>query len=509
MFKWIGVFLFVFSFSFYSYAQENKTVTTNGFKGEELICMAVHPHDANIIFVGTNRGLYEKDIKSGQWKPISGILEEGCRINQILFNSSGTVAYIATDKGLWMLELSTKTCKNIFNKSDESERTCLSVCIFEDDSIFLGTQGGLFLRKKEQGDWIKINSPFDTVGIVYLYGVDKTAYVAVKSGVFKSEDFGKKWEKIFNVYSYSEVVEEEINNSGSELSDEEFSSVKHITGSSKNPSMLYLATTFGVFLTEDGGRKWERLPLAGLDTANLRLLLLDTGTDYLYALVKMGAYEYRQEKWKLLFMANDCRQIAQKGPDLMLLTSRDIMEYPISDEKTDIGSDVMSTERLLKSFDNEPSIQEVQQMAIQYGEVSDQKIKDWRRRAELRAILPQVSLDFDRTVTTALGATYDRIQVGPMDWGVNLKWDLADLVYNSEQTSIDTRSKLMAQLRNDILSEATRIYFERRKLQIELSTKKDINLQEELDKKLKLEELTALLDRLTGGQFSKLTKTIK
>lgn len=506
MFKWLGVFLFIFSLGFDSYAQENKIIISNGFKGEELICMAVHPHDSNIVFVGTNRGLYEKDVKEGQWKPLAGIFEEGYRVNQILFNYSGTVAYIATDKGLWLLESNTKKCKNIFNKSDELERSCLSVCILDDNSIFLGTQGGLFLRKKEQGEWIKINSSFDTEGIVYLYGVDKTVYLSVESGIFKSEDFGKKWEKIFNVYSYNEVNEEGIANNDSDLSDEESSSIKHITGSSKSPSILYIATTLGAFFTEDGGKKWERLPLAGLDAGNLRFLLLNSGANHLYTVVKMGVYEFSNEKWKLLFMANDCRQIAQKGPNLMLLTSRDFIEYPISNEKADIESGAMSPEKLLKSFNNEPSIQEVQQMAIQYCEVSDQKIKDWRRRANVKAFMPEVSLGYD---TNIWGSSSGACFVGPKTWDVNLSWDLSELVYSSDQTSIDTRSKLMVQLRNDILSEVTRIYFERRKLQMELNTKKDINSQEELDKKLRLEELTALLDRLTGGQFSRLIQNNK
>ena len=65
----------------------------------------------------------------------------------------------------------------------------------------------------------------------------------------------------------------------------------------------------------------------------------------------------------------------------------------------------------------------------------------------------------------------------------------------------------MVELRNDILSEATRIYFERRKLQVEMMSFEQDAPRDGFDKKLRLMELTALLDRLTGGRFSNVLKS--
>ena len=118
--------------------------------------------------------------------------------------------------------------------------------------------------------------------------------------------------------------------------------------------------------------------------------------------------------------------------------------------------------------------------------------------------MPKVTVGFNNNV---YGSSSGAFAVGPEDWNVNFSWDLSDLVYNSDQTSIDTRSKLMVELRNDILSEATRIYFERRKLQLEMmSLEQDVS-RDGLDKKLRLMELTALLDRLTGGRFTNVLKS--
>ena len=77
------------------------------------------------------------------------------------------------------------------------------------------------------------------------------------------------------------------------------------------------------------------------------------------------------------------------------------------------------------------------------------------------------------------------------------------LIWNTDQTSIDTRSKLMVELRDDIMNEVTRTYFERRRIQIELLSSPPQDLKLSLEKELRLQELTADIDALTGGYFSK------
>jgi hypothetical protein len=61
----------------------------------------------------------------------------------------------------------------------------------------------------------------------------------------------------------------------------------------------------------------------------------------------------------------------------------------------------------------------------------------------------------------------------------------------------------MVQLRNDIVDEVTRTYFERRWLQLTLLTHPPADPQELMELELRLQELTALLDGFTGAWFSK------
>jgi hypothetical protein len=60
----------------------------------------------------------------------------------------------------------------------------------------------------------------------------------------------------------------------------------------------------------------------------------------------------------------------------------------------------------------------------------------------------------------------------------------------------------MVQLRDDILDEVTRTYFERRRLQVEAMLFDEKDLQKEIERYLRIQELTANLDALTGGYFS-------
>ncbi|MCK4830055.1 hypothetical protein KA005_80795, partial [bacterium] len=101
----------------------------------------------------------------------------------------------------------------------------------------------------------------------------------------------------------------------------------------------------------------------------------------------------------------------------------------------------ITSEEIAKHFQNEPSIEEIQEAAVQYAEVQPEKIASWRKKAAVKALFPTLSVDYDKVVEIRGGATYEKIITGPNDWGVTLKWDLGDVIWNPSQTSIDVRSR--------------------------------------------------------------------
>lgn len=169
----------------------------------------------------------------------------------------------------------------------------------------------------------------------------------------------------------------------------------------------------------------------------------------------------------------------------------------------DSEKDVFGTEDIMRHFADEPTVREVQKAAIRYAEVIDpKKIEKLRKGARYKALLPDFDLDYDRTITYDSGL--DRYVTGPEDWSVGFSWDLGDLIWNEQQRLIDSQVRLMVRLREDILGEVTELYFERRRLQVEILLEKPKKLKERLEKELRLEELTADIDALTDGYLSKL-----
>jgi hypothetical protein len=64
----------------------------------------------------------------------------------------------------------------------------------------------------------------------------------------------------------------------------------------------------------------------------------------------------------------------------------------------------------------------------------------------------------------------------------------------------------MVQLRDDILDEVTKLYFERLRVKAELDNLAIEDRKKRFEKELRIAELTANLDALTGGYFSQQIK---
>jgi len=180
---------------------------------------------------------------------------------------------------------------------------------------------------------------------------------------------------------------------------------------------------------------------------------------------------------------------------------------------------------VLAEFDSEPSIQQVQDWASDYAKLSPSNVDRWLAASKSFAALPQLTVeyrvkddwnqDFDyvnadgveplpNEDTTALLTDADQGQ--DATYYVRARWDLDQLVMSSERIRVINEAQDIAKLRDKVLSEITRLYFERRRVQVEmlLSPKRDTMGQ--VKQQLRLMELTASVDALTGGSFSQALK---
>lgn len=474
-----------------------------GIKELGVLCLAVHPTEQGIIFAGTDRAIYKSEDSGKNWQEVLGASGRSREINYLNFNpDSPNELYAATGVGLFVSNNAGKTWRKIFSGVGKTEEECLCVKVYQ-GIIFLGTRKALFLSFNHGKTWQRVSGIPSNTQIVDI-AIDKdAAYLATSAGVYQKGDTWEEWNRI--VVSF--MGEENENEDGEEEVKEEGVSgqtkINKIILDPLNSRRIFIATTKGILTSEDKGKSWQGFSSAGFLDGEVRDILISRKDGRQFAVTKRGAYVFADDRWQQLYQGliieeanaikeNSVGEIWLGGKGGIYKLAKEDAALSISPSLNPLDSD----------FKNEPTIQELQKVAINYAEVAPQKIRNWRRQAQIKAIMPEVSVDYDKTVTTALGATYDRVSTGPMDWGVNLKWNIGELIWNNDQTSIDSRSKLMVELRDDIINELTRLFFERRRLQMEIVVSPSLSENEKMEKELRLQELTALIDGLTGGYLS-------
>jgi competence ComEA-like helix-hairpin-helix protein len=173
-----------------------------------------------------------------------------------------------------------------------------------------------------------------------------------------------------------------------------------------------------------------------------------------------------------------------------------------------VGNDVVR--KVLKRYAGEPTVREVQERAIEYVRVHPEIIDSWRLRARTNALAPRLSTDAQgntnnglRTVTST-GTQPQEVRTD--DTGgrlsVSATWELDRLIFEPQEMAVAREGVRVANLRDRVLDEVTRRYFERRRLQVDLELSPPTDLGDRVKKELRLQELTADIDAATGGWFS-------
>ena len=165
---------------------------------------------------------------------------------------------------------------------------------------------------------------------------------------------------------------------------------------------------------------------------------------------------------------------------------------------------------VLDQFGGEPSVREVQEVAMRYALVSDDILNKYQKDAVLTNMLPRTRLryhkDTDDNQTVGVDATGQR-NLSLADnlnnqYDVEVEWRFDQLLMGPTRVQAIRETSRLIQLRSDILDEVTKIYFDRRRLQVELLQNPPSDPKARTAKDLRLEELTANLDGLTGGWFN-------
>ena len=469
--------------------------------------IAIAPDNPDIIYLGSEEGLYQSIDKGKNWRLLApGFVS---KVNYIYIDKQDSkTVYAGCQDGLFRSQDVGNSWEKIFQGKDAFEQNVLSIAassgLFK--SVYLATAGGLFFSPIDSLNWQKAGGKLMDAGIISLSESPldaDTLYIASNKGLFKAKERLSAYERLYSAFnSESEDATTDIDSGEEEITPQDYF-LSHLAFDPFDYSKLYLGSKGGLFFSQDNGKSWNKLVLSGLFNQEINYCLASAKENRLYLATQYGVFDCKEDACHQLYQGmdfNQCNQLAMDDADNLYLASDKGLYVISSEERKGLALKIDNANKKLSA--QEPTIQEIQEEAIKYAEVYPEKIARWRKQARLKALMPELTLDYDKTVTTALGATYDRVQVGPRDWGLTLKWDIGDLIFSTEQTSIDVRSRLMVQLRDDILSEVTRLYFERKRLQLEL-TENTLKTKTRKEKELRLQELTALIDGLTNGCLSR------
>jgi hypothetical protein len=153
---------------------------------------------------------------------------------------------------------------------------------------------------------------------------------------------------------------------------------------------------------------------------------------------------------------------------------------------------------------------------MDYSNTHAEQVERWLAASKNAAYLPEVQLryyyydrlneGFEYGLDEA-GDAVPQIEDADTDkdnvYQVTLKWRLDDLVMSSERIRVISESQDVVKLRDKVLRQVTQIFFDRRRLQVELLLSPGGDLRSQVEDEIRLMELTAELDALTGGQFSR------
>jgi hypothetical protein len=180
-----------------------------------------------------------------------------------------------------------------------------------------------------------------------------------------------------------------------------------------------------------------------------------------------------------------------------------------------------ANEKLKLIFSLEPTIQETQAKALQFSGIpSGMQFGAYKRQARLRNVLPQIDTSFDNSdyvlssletsgsdeydsADSSINSSLDKNRKASADnefnTGFRFTWHLDRLIYDPEIIDIVNSARVSANIRENLLTELTQIYFQRKNLLSELMSNP---FSRTMAQKFKLQELTADIDARTGGWYS-------
>lgn len=463
----------------------------------------------DIVYIGTQDGLYYTIDRGKKWEK-AALTAGNIHVTGIAF--SGEKVFVATREGLFLSTIYGNAGrpadvwqhipgkKGLKGVESVSQADKVVVWTMDDMLIVDGKDLRPIFTVPRSG---KIESVVSDSGVIYA---------ACGEDLMYSGDVGLQWDKYFMVSDGDSIASEEFPEDG----DEDLPPLRYV--GQGYPSGVVVSTNRGIVLFDALTGKAKNINTDGLSSSGINMAIGTRAGTIAALRNKVFLRDPVSRAWDPIFEASaegditglDIHVNGKGDYDILITTQRKVHKLGLNTLM--YGAEFKNSSSALRLTDSGPDVITIQRMAIEYAEVSPDKIKSWRRGASWSAVLPRLTFAYGENYKDNLeiykSATRTYIVDGPRDrrndWKATMVWDLGDIIWNPSQTSIDVRSRLMVQMRNNILEDVTRLYFERKRLVKEASSSGEGDRAGLETRLSRIEELTAYIDAYTGGGFSEM-----
>lgn len=442
------------------------------------------------IYLATSFGTYFSDIYKPDWQKLFESKKiESNEINSLTVDSKN--AYLATNDGFWICSLNTLDKCERLNQGLEPDSVSgnyeISYVLKNNDDLFLAASNGIYSFNKEDSNWQKISNsiqfvPNGRINARHLvFDSKENLWAACGTGVYLTKDKGLSWIKISN---------------GLQPNNEGFLETYYLL---ELNNVLYVTAASGVYYLDDNN--WTSVS-GGIRTKdnNKNVYWLADFKDNLYSATDEG----------LFVLEKNDKQYGKDAPSGRL------------------NGELVLKGKIEKDFGNldelEPSVIEIQKQALKFASLpTTDDYKRYRVQARLRNFIPRLGFDinttgtntdyyeFDKGIATDIslnnkfdsGRTTRYERDGRSFKQLSVLWNTNQFIYDDEIREILNQARLTANIKENLLDDVTRIFYQRRRLQLESLLYPEIEIGKKLNKELEINELTGQLDSRTGGWFSR------
>ncbi len=396
---------------------------------------------------------------------------------------------------------------------------------------FISSELGFYHYDSKKKSWINrshgLESDFqDSYGLGRFYvdhksSKEKSIYLPSSSGFFISKDLGKSWIK---------------KNEGLESNNDGFYTLREVI---PFEDKLFLISSTGLYYSDFDEIKWHKVRISNSQSNE------DGNEDYHSIAIKNSKNPETKQWERSLLVGSSNGNIFEIKKEMRPNNSYQSSTSPnkYSEQKRRENTKSIDQNPIAKNhykqrnetihkikeiISKEPKVTEVHKEALKFaGIATGKKFNRYKMQARLRNALPSFevfsnnnnagtfSLETDgsedfESDTGSITSKANRARASRRNngrgSGMKLSWGLNKLIYDPEVNDINTNARITANIRENILTEITQIYFARKESLIEyleLKFKEPESFDKEyIKKQIEVEQYTAQIDARTGGWFS-------